>query len=341
MFNLFSKKPNQISISPSIAVFTVCFLLSLVFFYIIHEILAIFFLSFIVMVALNPAVDKLEKKVKSRGLSALIVYLLVGSVISSLLALLVPPLAKQLLQLVKYINLPYLQDEVSNLKFTAQELNQLANNYSAPLSTILSLVNTTFKSLFNFLTMLVISFYLMLDEPKLHLKLYWFTRNKKHIKIARKFLNSIEDQLGGWFRGQLILMILIAIITYLGLAIIGIPFALPLALLAGMLEILPNLGPTLAAVPALTIAYLNTGRIETIAVLAFYFLLQQIENNLIVPKIMKENADVNPLIGMLSILIGFKIYGVIGGLLAIPIYILGRTMYSFWRQYKKHLAPNW
>jgi predicted PurR-regulated permease PerM len=73
----------------------------------------------------------------------------------------------------------------------------------------------------------------------------------------------------------------------------------------------------------------------------YYIAIQQIENNLIVPKIMHENADVNPLIGILGILTGFKLGGVIGGLLAIPVYILARTIYSYYRKYEDKLKPDW
>lgn len=339
--SLFKHKKNYISVSPSIVVFTVFFLITLYFLFQIRQILIILLMSFIVMVALNPAVNKLQKIIKSRLVSAIIVYFLVLMVLGSLLSLLLPPLVTELVQLMRSINIPYLQDELSNLRFTLQELNQFANSISSSLNTALSFINSTFQGLFTFLTLIVISFYLMLDEPKLHKKIGWFTQQKSHFRIARKFLDDIEIQLGGWIRGQIILMSVVGLITYIALTIIGVPFALPLALLAGLLEILPNLGPTLAAVPGIAIAWIYGTHVTALMTAGYYILIQQIENNLIVPKIMHENADVNPLIGILSILTGFKLGGVIGGLLAIPVYILARTIYSYYRKYEDKLKPDW
>jgi predicted PurR-regulated permease PerM len=341
MLNLFNRKKEVIAISPSIIVFTTLFFLSLFFLYRIREIIISLLLGFIFMVALNPAVNKIQKKIKSRALSIVIVYLLVILFILSLAAILIPPLAVQLTQLVKSIQLPYFQEEIANLRFTVQELNQLASNYSGSINTLLSILNTTFRSVFTFITLLVISFYLIIDEPNLYKKIGWFTSNRHHFEIAKEFQLEIEDHLGGWIRGQFIIMLLVGFFTYLGLEIIGVPYALPLGLLAFLLEILPNLGPTLAAVPGIAIAWIHGDYISALVVLMFYIVVQQVESHLITPRTMKANADVNPLISILSILSGFILGGVIGGLLGIPTYIIFRTSYSYYRKYRTKLSPDW
>ncbi|MBD3250089.1 MAG: AI-2E family transporter [Candidatus Pacebacteria bacterium] len=341
MFNFLKKKRTLVEISPSIVIFTVSFIGLLYFLFRINNIILLFFMSFILMVALSPAVSRLEKLLRSRLVSIIIVYFLLIAIVVATLSFLLPPLVNELLQFLRLIDIPYLQNYISQLKFTATEINELANNLGGSVNTLFDVVTSTFRTFFTFLTLLVISFYLLIDQPRLHLKIGWLTQKKKHKKIAREFLESIEDQLGGWIRGQVILMVVVGLITYIGLAILQVSYALPLALLAGMLEILPNLGPTLAAVPAIVITYFNQGGINALMVLIFYIIVQQLENNLIVPKIMQKNANVNPLISILSILTGFQLYGVIGGLLAVPIYILLRTIYSFWRKYKKSLTPDW
>lgn len=341
MFNLLNRKKTLIEISPSIVVFTTSLLLFLTFLFHIREIIVILFMGFIVMVALNPGVNKLEKKLKSRPLSILLVYLLLLSFLSAVFALLVPPLAVQLNQLLKMVELPYLQEEITTLRFTALELNQLVADYGGSITALLSAISSTFKSLFTFLTLLVISFYLIIDEPKLHKKLGWFTKNEKHFDIARMYLDDLQKQLGGWIRGQVIIMLLIGLATYLGLEIIGIPFALPLGLLALFLEILPNIGPTLAAIPSIVIALFHGGLVSAGVVLLFYLVLQQVESNLITPRIMKSSADVNPLVSITSILAGFKLGGVIGGLLAVPFYIVLRITYRYYLKYQNKLKPDW
>ncbi len=309
--------------------------------FLIRNILLILLLSFILMVALSPAVDKLEKKLQSRIIGIIIVYILVIALIGGFLAFLVPPLANQMVLMLKSLNNPVLQQELSNLKFSLQEISKFAQNYGTSISAVFDIAMTTFNSFFTFLTLLVISFYLMIDEPNLHLKISWFTEDKKIIKLFRNYIDDLKIQLGGWVRGEIILMTAIGILTYFTLSLLQIPFALPLALLAAVLELLPNVGPTLAAVPAVIIAFFNINHLMALSVTAAYIIIQFFENNVLVPKILKENADVNPLISMLSILIGFKIGGVMGGLLAIPTYILMRTTYSYWRNNKKKLSPDW
>lgn len=337
MLNLFSRKKTTVTISPSIIIFSTLFFVVLFFLFRIREILVTLFLGFIVMVALTPTVNKLEKKIKSRAASILILYLLLLLLVSLVLAFLIPPLAVQLSQLLKSINIPFLQEEVANLKFTTQELNQLASNYGGSISALLSVISSTFKGLFTFLTLSVISFYLIMDQPNLYKKIGWFTNNKQHFKIAKDFTEDVEGQLGNWIRAQVIVMLVVGLFTYIGLELIGVPYALPLGLLALMLEILPNLGPTLAAVPGIIIAWIHGGHITALVVLIFYIVLQQLESNILTPRIMKVNADVNPLISIVSILSGFTLGGVIGGLLAIPIYILLRTVYGYYRKYQMKL----
>ncbi len=341
MLNLFNRKKQVVEISPSIVIFTAFFLLFLYFLYHIKEILILIFLGYIFMVALNPAVNKIQKKIHSRALSIVSVYLLVVLFIGLLFAIVIPPLSVQLTQLVKSIQLPYFQDEIANIRFTVQELNQLAHDYGGSINTILSVINTTFRSFFAFITLLVISFYLIIDEPNLYKKISWFSKKKKHLKIAKEFQKEIESQLGGWVRGQISIMLMIGVLTYLGLEIIGVPYALPLALLAFFLEILPNLGPTIAAVPAIAIAWIHGGSVYGVIVLIFYTILQQTESNLITPRIMAAQADVNPLVSIFCILSGFTLGGVIGGLLAIPVYIVLRTSYGYYFKYQDKLKPEW
>jgi predicted PurR-regulated permease PerM len=214
-------------------------------------------------------------------------------------------------------------------------VGNLIDRFGSSANTLYSIVSSTFSGVFTVFTIMVMSFYLMLDRRNLHLRIAWFTQRKEHLEQAKDFIDSLEYQLGGWVRGQIILMLVIGILTYIGLLLLGLPYALPLALLAASLEILPNLGPTLAAVPAVVIAYITAGPLMGLITLLFYILVQQFENNLLVPKIMKDNVDVSPLISIVSILIGLKLAGVIGALLAIPIYIILRTIYSTW--VKDHL----
>jgi predicted PurR-regulated permease PerM len=330
MLSIFSSK-NKVVISPSIVIFTTFFLLGLAFLFHILPILILLFLSFIIMVALNPGVNFFQKKLRlPRALSTLVVYALVIAGFALMLNFLLPPLITELFALFKLINIPVLQDTISDVSLTMAEFSALVERVGSSVTVLVSIVSSTFSGVFTFFTLVIISFYLIQDRPHLYKKAAWFTRQPEHLEQIKSFIDLIEVQLGGWVRGQIILMILIGFATYIGLAVMGVPYALPLALLAGLLEILPNLGPTIAAVPAIIITYLALGPIMAVIVTVFYFLIQILENNVIVPKILKDNVDVNPLIGIVTILIGVQVAGLIGAILAVPTYLILRTIYGVW-----------
>lgn len=330
-----SENKHSVSVSPSIVVFTFLFALTIIFLYQIQGILTALFLSFIIMTALRPAVDKLNHRYKfPRTISILLVYLVVLFLLGSMVALVLPPLLTEAYKFLKSFDLPFLQQEIRSLRLTVQEISTLLNQVGDGAGIVFSLITSTFNSVFAFTTVMVMSFYVMLDRPNLHLKVAWFTNQKKHIKMAEDFLNSLEEQLGGWIRGQLILMLVIGVVTYIGLLLFGIPFALPLAIIAGLLEILPNLGPTIASVPAIILAFISGGPIMSVIIAIFYLLVQQFENNLLVPKIMQANADVNPLIAIITVLTGFTLGGVVGALLSIPTYIVLRSVYALMKENK-------
>lgn len=341
MLNLFNNPTKQeVTISPRSIIFASLFFLFLYFIYYIHSILVLFFLSFIVMVALNPAVTKLETKFRlPRLVSILIVYLVAIITLALMIAIIVPPLFFQLYNLLKTINVPFLEDTIKDFQFTLLELTQLADKVGSSVTMVFSIITSTFTGVFTFFTLIVISFYLILDRPYLHLKLGWFTKSKKNILAAKELLDSIEQQLGGWVRGQVILMSVIGALTFSGLSLLAIPYALPLAIIAGFLEILPNLGPTIAAIPAILIALISFGPVMAGFVALFYIIVQQLENNLIVPKIMRDNADVNPLVSILSMLIGFRMLSIVGALLAVPTYIVLRALYSAWWKQNRGKIP--
>ena len=152
-------------------------------------------------------------------------------------------------------------------------------------------------------------------------------------KKPEHFVNSLERQIGGWVRGQVLLMLVIGTLTYICLSILQIPYALPLAILAGLLEILPNIGPTIAAVPALIIAYAHGSFLLTAIVGITYILIQQIENNFIVPAVMKKAAGLNPLVTILVMIVGLRLGGFLGAFIAVPAFffvkVLAAEIYKF------------
>ncbi|NCO12697.1 MAG: hypothetical protein COZ34_00705 [Candidatus Pacebacteria bacterium CG_4_10_14_3_um_filter_34_15] len=320
---------HAVSISPLTIIFAVLFLLSLFVLYQVRSVIILLILAFIIMVALNPMVRFLTKKLRfPKGVSIFLSYLTLIGWISLIVGLLVPPLAKEIFQLINLIDLPVFQEEIRNFTFTLQEISTVIKNFSGSFNTVFAIVNGTFTGVITVFTLLIMSFYLMMERHVLHKKVYWFTSKAEYAEKIKDFISSIEEQLGGWVRAQLILMFSIFAITYISLSLISIPYALPLALLAGLLEIIPNLGPTIAMVPAVFVTYLTFGPVMAGIVFLLYIIIQQIENNVLVPRVMQTSANVNPLVAITVILGGFQLGGIIGALLSIPMYIIARTFYS-------------
>jgi predicted PurR-regulated permease PerM len=327
----FFDRSHAVTIDPSTIVFAVFFLLGLYFLYYIQEIVLTFFLAIICMSAVNPGVRWMHRKLRiPKPLGIAISYILIISAVAFAVAIIIPPLVAEVPTLIGSLHLPELPEKIRTLQFSLAEVNDFLNQIYNSFGTVFSIITSTFHGIFTFVTVLVMTAYLLLDRENLHKKMVWFSRDTHHLAIAKEFIDSLEVQLGGWVRGQLFLMLTIGVMTYIGLMLLSVPFALPLALLAGLLEILPNLGPTIATIPGLIVAFTKLGPTMTGVVLVFYILVQQLENHFIVPKIMKENVDVSPLVTILTILIGFKLGGVLGAFLSVPLYILLRNAYSFW-----------
>lgn len=320
---------HSVSISPLSMIVAICFILTLYFLYYIRGVLTLLFLAFILMVALHPLMKFFHYRWRfPKSVSMFFAYAIALLIVIALFAFLLPPLIKQLLQLITTLDIPFLQEKIKEFDFTVQEFSSLVNNFGGSVGVLLSAITSAFNSFFTIITIFIMSFYIMFERQHLYKKLTWFTSNQKKLEIFKDFIDSLEVQLGGWVRAQLFLMLAIFCITYLSLLTIGIPYALPLALLAGLLEIIPNLGPTIAMIPAAIIAYITFGPVMTIIIVVLYALIQQFENSYLVPKLMQTNANVNPLISITVMMMGLTISGFLGALLSIPTYVILRSVFG-------------
>ncbi|MBI2587409.1 AI-2E family transporter [Candidatus Amesbacteria bacterium] len=315
--------PKTVEISHRTIIFTVLFLLSLWFVYQIKDIILLLFVAVILMSALTPFVDWLQKYHIPRGLAIFFIYLFVWALAGSLIATVIPGLIDQSGKLIRVLPVSLSQIELFNTH--QQEISQeiLARLGSLPEGLIKFSVGL-FSNILGVVTTLVISFYLLLERNKLDRYLALLLGPDKPEK-AKRIINEIEHRLGRWVRGELFLMIAVGTFTYFGLVILGVDIPLPLAVLAGLLEIVPNIGPTISAVPAILVA-LTINPLTALATLALYILIQQLENNLLVPKVMEKATGVNPLVSILALMVGFKIAGPAGAVLSIPIILVAQII---------------
>ncbi len=315
--------PRKIEISHRTIVFTFL-LLGLIWVLIqLSELVVMVFISFILAAALRPAVDRLQSYKLPRALAIFLLYLLIISIIGGLIAIIIPGLVKQTKILIDV--LPGAIGQIEFFNNHQQELStQILNRLGTIPENLLKITVSIFGNLLDILTTLVVAFYILLYRP--HLSNYLDSLfGSAHKSKIEELINEIEKRLGSWVRGELILMLAIGVLTYAGLTIMGMEIALPLAIIAGILEIVPNIGPLVSAVPSVLVA-LSMDPLMAIAVACLYFVVQFFENHLLVPNVMRKAVGVNPLVSILALMAGFRLAGPIGAILSIPMIIVVQTI---------------
>lgn len=310
--------PRKVEISHRTIVFTVLFLLCLWILYLIRDIILEFFVALLIMAILDPTVTRLGRFKIPRALSVLVVYILAIGLVVFTLGAIIPPLVEQTAAFAT--GLPkYLENLGVSSLVSDEIIRQILSQIGSLPGQVVKLGLSLFSNVLGVITVLMLAFYLLLTRDKLAESLgFIFGETKRNEAI--KLIDTLERQLGGWARGELSLMVLVGAFTYIGLIILGIPFSLPLALLAGLLEIVPYLGPIISAIPAVIIG-LGISPIIGLAVAALYFLVQQVENYVFVPKVMEKSVGVSPIVTILALAIGFRLAGVVGVAMSVPVVI--------------------
>ncbi|KKU90988.1 MAG: hypothetical protein UY21_C0014G0019 [Microgenomates group bacterium GW2011_GWA1_48_10] len=285
-----------------------------------------FFIAYTFASALSPAVELLVRKKVHRLLAVTTVFLLTLLLIAILVFPLLPFFTSQTQSfasafptlLERTVNFLGLSPESFNLRALIEaEVNAASRN-------AFLLTSRAFGGFFFLVTTIVITFYLLLFDYPFHHLLVSLFPDSHHSKIEQT-ISIIKNKLGSWVRGQILLSTTIGLATWLGLAFLGIPFALPLAIIAGFLEVIPTMGPVISAVPAVIVALTLSPQIA-LATVALYILIQLLENHLLVPKVMEKAVGLNPLAVIIAIMVGGNLLGIAGALLSIPLILVLTTI---------------
>jgi len=174
-----------------------------------------------------------------------------------------------------------------------------------------------FTGLFKTMIVLALSFYMIVKKDGA-----WGFVNtlvpKKYEAYAIDLIKRIQHQVGRWMLGQFILIAIIFVLEYAVLLLLQVPLAFTLAIFGGLLEVIPYIGPTVSVIPAFLIG-LTISPLVAVGVLVAYILIQQIENHIIIPLLMKKAVGLNPVVIILVLLIGGKLAGIAGLILAVPL----------------------
>ena len=340
--------------SPRVALLLLALLVLAVLLYLGRGALTPFVIGVVLIYILDPAVRALARRGVPAALAVIVVYAVALVVIVEGLTLLMRPLVEQIGAFIR--DLPRfasaLDDQIGRLTEIYNRL-ELPEALRAQIDraiaglgegaggfdpvSLLPVARTiagTVASIFGYLIVPVWAFYVLKDRDRLlasvdrSLPPSWRVDTWAVLRI-------VERVVGRWLRGQLFLGLVVGAATFLGMVLLGrlvderfLQFAVLLAVVAGVLELLPIIGPIIASIPALLVA-LTISPQAVIAVVVLYVVVQQVENNVLVPKIQGDAIELHPSIVIFALVIGGAIAGLLGAIFSLPVTAAGRNVYRY------------
>lgn len=293
----------------------------------IRDVILLVLGSLFLAALMEPFADVLEKRRIPRSIAALVVYGVGLSILGVLLYLILPPALGEIGNIIPIFS-PYLEratggawtgsfheDWITGVSSLISTLR--GAGVSAALPQVFTLGSSAIGIFTTTIVLLILAYYFVAEKQALVSSFSRIAPAEYH-PFINQLTTKLIQRLGAWLRGELMLMGSIFVLTYIALMLIGVPYALILALFAGALEIVPFIGPLLSAVPAILLA-LSLSPLHAVVVAGAYLIIQSIEGHVLVPKIMQRATGMNPLLSMVALLIGWTLGGIPGAILAIPI----------------------
>lgn len=320
--------PRIIAVSTGTILRVFAIALALAVAWLIRDIILYVFIAFLLAGMLYPLTAWAERHKIPKALAVISIYILLFGIIALLFTLILPPLIEETktiataygtstVWLTNIINI--IKDAADRFGLTANLINSLLG-VQAQLQNGQGLLGTlmdAFSAVAGMLLVLVLSFYIILEEEAVK-KFFKDIVPKSYQEVMVNIIFQITYKLGEWMRGQLLLSLIMGVLYLAAFLAIGVPYPVLLALLGGVLEFVPYLGPILAGIPVVLLALTISPLHALIAVVAM-LVFNQLENNLIVPKVMQEAIGMNPIVSILAFVIGAQLFGVLGALFAIPV----------------------
>jgi len=306
--------------------------LLLYFLYQINAILVLLFVSFLFAAALDPVVDFLHRRKIPRSLGVLLIYVVIFYVLGVSLSSLIPLMAKQVTDIGTSVAL-FVQNLTSDTAQTspfakqfkpifdqlyqAIDIQTAAAQVQSALQVLATqLLNISF-GLINLVLILVLTFFMTVEERALH-DFFLSLFPSRYGNYISTRMEAVKEKIGHWLRGQLLLSVVAGVLTYVGLLILNVDYALTLSVIAGILMVIPVLGRVFAWLFTLPVV-LNQSPLLALWVSIYYFILLQVENNLLVPYIMNKAVGLSPIIIIFAMLVGQQYLGILGLVISIPI----------------------
>jgi predicted PurR-regulated permease PerM len=299
--------------------------------YLIRGVLLLVYISGLLAVGFSPVVRWLERRHMAgrqrrrvpRTAAILLLYLGLIALVAGILSVVLPPLVRQTQAL--WGNLPQYADLVQatldryglvNAEWTWSEFVKTLPNPTLAVGEVLGALQGAIGVVGGVVTVLVLPFYLLTESKALQAGFLKLFRADRRTQVAN-VTQDVTVKVGAWLGGQFLLAFMIGTTAAIGLWLLGVPYFYVLALLAGVGEMIPVIGPILAAIPAVLVGF--TVSVHTGLFVALYFSVQQfIENHFLVPRLMQRQVGVSASTVIVALLIGTELLGVVGALLAVP-----------------------
>ena len=323
-------------------------------FYIARGALFPFIIGGVLAYVLFPAVKGLERLMPwrnrhpdaARVAAISVIYITALAILIGLLALIIPPAVRQSTSLIEDLPTIYTEaraaveelverfadDIPQDVRDKAEEIvaglgDTLLSVAQTALGKTLQAVANTFSFIIGLAIVPVLLFYLLKDGERLvSASLSVFPKNAR--VHAREVVRIVNESLGAYIRAQLLLMLFVGVIVFIGLLLLDIDFAILLGLVAGITEAIPVVGPIIGAVPGIIVT-LATAPEKILWVLALYLVSQLLENSLLVPRIQGNAVQMHPIVIMALLIVGSETFGVIGVVAAVPVASVARQVFKY------------
>jgi predicted PurR-regulated permease PerM len=327
------ERSTTIHVAPStivLAVATVATAIGLILLAInLVSVLVTVFLAITLAETIRPLVESLQRRGMHRPFAILLIYLVIFGVLIGSIALIVPPLTQQVVAFARES-----PRQMQDLRQMVPGLNQLlldlgllgqvqttVSDLAGQAPVVLRGIGLAFvqgvAGIFSLLSGFILAaFWIGLTET--------VDRNVvSHLPIERRLLvrslaRDLSETLGGWLRGQAILMVFVGVLSFVGLVILGVRYPVALAVFAGVTEVIPIVGPWIGAIPAVIIAGV-ANPVTGVLVALLYLAIQQIENNFLVPKVMQRAVGLHPFLVLVALLVGGSLLGIAGIIISVPL----------------------
>jgi predicted PurR-regulated permease PerM len=307
-----------------------------------RDALLLVYIAAIVAIGLSPLVEAAERRVSVRGHRAprwaaiLGIYLSVLGILIGVGLLIIPPLVTQAREL--WMALPSLIEDgeawliargaLEPGTSATDVIKQSPVGGTDAVTAVIGAVWGFIGGIFGAVTILILSFYLLANSREIvRAFVRLFPRSER--SRVEDACHRVTTKVSAWLNGQLLLAAIIGTTAAIGLWLLGVPYFYVLALIAAIGEMVPVIGPFLSAIPAVAVA-LSVSPPLGLAVAVFFIVQQQLENHVLVPKVMARQVGVSPVVVIVSLLIGGSLLGIVGAILAVPSAAILQVIFEEW-----------